>query len=321
MPLTTKHLSAIVACYRDAGSIRAMYQRLTTVLSAVTAHYRIIYVNDASPDDTEAILQALALADPRVTVITHSRNFGSQMAFTSGMTVADGDAVVLLDGDLQDPPEIIPAFVERWLQGYEVVYGVRVARRGETAVRKLGYKLFYWLFQKLADVRVPIEAGDFSLMDRKVAEILVAMPERDRFLRGLRAWVGFRQIGVPYERAERYAGATTNSFLSNFRWARRGIANFSIKPLEYVTYLAILVAVLSAMAIVGYVVISIVYPDAPRGFLTLLVVTLFLGSVQLLSLAVIGDYVGRALEEVKQRPRFIVKEILNDPRGHKQSSA
>lgn len=321
MPLTTKRLSAIVACYRDAGSVRAMYQRLTKVLRHVTPNYRIIYVNDASPDQAEERLRALAQEDPRVTVVTHSRNFGSQMAFTSGMAVADADAVVLLDGDLQDPPELIPAFVEQWLQGYQVVYGVRVARRGESSVRKLGYKLFYWLFQKLADVRVPLEAGDFSLIDRTVVDILVAMPERDRFLRGLRAWVGFRQTGVPYEREKRYAGASTNSFLANFRWARRGIANFSIKPLEYVTYLAILVAALSAIAIVGYVVMTLWSPGAPRGFLTLLVTILFLGSIQLLSLAVIGDYVGRVLEEVKQRPRFIVKEILNNPRGQGRDPA
>jgi dolichol-phosphate mannosyltransferase len=314
MTLTTKRISAVVACYRDALSIAAMHERLTTVLSALTTSYEIIFVNDASPDDAEPRLRALAASDPHVVVVSHSRNFGSQMAFASGMRVATGDAVVLLDGDLQDPPEIIPQFVAKWLEGYDVVYGVRTSRLGESLLRRAGYRMFYRMFRRLADVNIPLDAGDFSLMDRRVVAVLSDMPERDLFLRGLRAWVGFRQIGVPYERAERFAGATTNSYLGNFRWARRGFANFSVKPLEYVTYLAVAVAILSAVAIVGYVIAYFTVPTAPRGFLTLLVAVLFLGSIQLLSLAILGDYLGRIFEEVKRRPRYIVRDVLNDPR-------
>jgi dolichol-phosphate mannosyltransferase len=314
MTLTTKRISAVVACYRDALSIAAMHERLTKALGSVTTNYEIIFVNDASPDDAEPRLRALAAVDPHVVVVSHSRNFGSQMAFASGMRVATGDAVVLLDGDLQDPPEVIPQFVAKWLEGYDVVYGVRTSRLGESWLRRAGYRTFYRLFQKLADVNIPLDAGDFSLMDRRVVAVLSEMPERDLFLRGLRAWVGFRQIGVPYERAERFAGQTTNSYLGNFRWARRGFANFSVKPLEYVVYLAVAVALLAALAIVAYVIAYFAIGGAPQGFVTLLVAVLFLGSIQLLALAILGDYLGRIFEEVKRRPRYIVREVLNAPR-------
>lgn len=314
--MTEKMLSAVVACYNDGGSVRLMYERLKKALASVTPHYEIIYVNDASPDNAGEILRELAARDERLTVITHSRNFGSQMAFTSGMTQAIGEAVVLLDGDLQDPPELIPAFAKKWLEGYEVVYGVRVRRRGESRFRQLGYRMFYRLFRRFSYVPIPLDAGDFSLLDRKVYLALAAMPERDRFLRGLRAFVGFRQIGIPYERAARYAGETTNSLLANFRWARRGIFSFFYKPLEYVTYLSMLTALFAGVAIVGYVAAYFLVPNTPKGFLTILVAVLFLGAIQLTSIAVLGEYVSRIFEEVKQRPRFIVKEIVND---HKKS--
>ncbi len=314
MPLTTKRVSAIVACYRDAEAIQTMYERLTRALGEVTDDFEIVWVNDASPDDSEPRLRAIADRDRRVVVVTHSRNFGSQMAFASGMTASTGDAVVLMDGDLQDPPEVIPQFAAAWLAGADVAYGVRVRRHGESLIRRVAYRIFYRLFRWLADVKIPVDAGDFSMIDRKVVDVLIAMPERDLFLRGLRAWVGFRQVGVPYERAERFAGTSTNSFLGNFRWARRGFTNFSVKPLEYVTYLAIGVSALSGLGILAYLAIYLV-KGAPSGFMTLLIIGLFLGSVQLLSLAVLGDYLGRIFEEVKQRPRFIVRDVQNDHRG------
>jgi glycosyltransferase involved in cell wall biosynthesis len=321
MTQTTRPITAIIACYNDGGSVRAMYTRLSQVLEAATPHWQIVFVNDASPDDAAVILRELAAADRRVVVVTHSRNFGSQMAFSSGMRVATGDAVILLDGDLQDPPEIIPQFIVKWLAGYDVVYGVRRRRHGESAFRRAGYKVFYRLFRKLADVTVPVDAGDFSLIDRKVFTILRDMPERDLFMRGLRAWVGFRQIGVEYDRAERYDGRSTNSLIGNFRWARRGITNFSVKPLEYVTYLAMFVSALAALGIFAYVAVYFLQPDAPRGFMTILVAVLFLGAVQLLALAVLGDYLGRIFLEIKGRPRFIVTDIQNDPRVNAEDAA
>jgi len=311
--MTDKKISAVIACYLDEPAISLMYERLTRTFTQVTPNYEMVFVNDGSPDNSEAILTALAGRDPRVVVITHTRNFSSQNAFLSGMHVATGDAVVLLDGDLQDPPELIPQLVERWLAGYEVVYGVRVKREASLFLRA-AYKLFYRILQKLAYVRIPLDAGDFSLLDRRVVETLKDLGERDIFLRGLRAWIGFRQTGVPYVRPARMFGRTTNSLIKNVRWARKAIFAFSFAPLEWVSYVAGLVTILAAIGIVVYIVLAIFYP-APRGFLTLLVVSLFLGSVQLLALSVIGEYVAKIFEEVKGRPHYIVRSILNDPRG------
>ncbi len=311
--LTEKTISVVVACYRDAGSVREMYRRLTEVLGQVTPRHEIIYVNDNSPDNAEELLAELAAEDARVTVISHSRNFGSQMAFTSGMRQSAGDAVILMDGDLQDPPEVIPALVGEWLAGYDVVYGVRERRR-ESRLMEAARKAFYRIYRRLSYLEMPLDAGDFSVLSRRVVEALLSMPERDRFLRGLRTWVGFRQTGVAYTRAERFAGESTNSLLDNIRWARRGIFSFSYKPLELISLLAFLVTLATGVGIAFYIAFYFIVPSAPRGFLTLLVAVLFLGSVQLFCLSILAEYMGRIFEEVKQRPPFIVRGILNDHR-------
>ena len=311
--LTDKTISVVVACYRDAGSVQEMYRRLTAVLENVTLRYEIIYVNDNSPDNAEELLMEIAERDPRLTVISHSRNFGSQMAFTSGMRQSLGDAVILMDGDLQDPPEVIPALVSEWVKGYDVVYGVRERRR-ESRLMEAARKIFYRLYRRLSYLDMPLDAGDFSIMSRCVVESLLQMPERDRFLRGLRSWVGFRQTGVPYVRAERFAGQSTNSFLDNIRWAKRGIFSFSYQPLEMISLLAFLLTLLTGLAIVFYIAVYFLIPNAPRGFVTLLVAVLFLGAVQLFSLSILAEYVGRIFEEVKQRPPFIVRRMVNDHR-------
>jgi polyisoprenyl-phosphate glycosyltransferase len=305
-------LSAVIACYRDAPAVPHMYQRLKKVFAEMDVEGEIIFVNDASPDDAAQVLADLAANDPWVVVVNHSRNFGSQAAFTSGMRLATGDAVVLLDGDLQDPPELIPRLYERWCEGYHVVYGERVQREA-TRFLRFAYKAFYRVFRALSYVNVPRDAGDFSLIDRRVVEVMNRMPERDRFLRGLRAWVGFKQIGVPYIRPERMFGRTTNSLLKNIAWARKGILSFSYAPLEAISYLAFGVTALSALAILFHLVSFFALRRAPSGFMTLLTAVLFLGGVQLLCLGIIGDYLGRVFEEVKRRPRFIVESVLNHP--------
>jgi glycosyltransferase involved in cell wall biosynthesis len=226
-----RKISAIIACYRDAQAIPIMYDRLVAVFTKLDVDFEIIFVNDASPDDAEAVLEQLSERDARVIAVTHSRNFGSQSAFTSGMRICSGDAAVLLDGDLQDPPELIEAFYAKWLEGYDVVYGARVARDANRFLR-VSYKIFYRLFRAASYVPVPLDAGDFSLMDRRVIDALNSLPETNRFLRGLRAWVGFRQIGVPYHRPERMFGTTTNSLLRNIGWARKAIFSFSYIPLR-----------------------------------------------------------------------------------------
>ncbi len=306
-------LSAVIACYRDAPAVPVMHERLTAAFTGLGVDYEIIFVNDASPDDARSLLADLAAHDPHVTVINHTRPFGSQSAFTSGMVVATGDAVVLLDGDLQDPPELIPAFVERWREGYDVVYGERVDREGKRRAR-LGAKLFYRLFRVSANVEVPLDAGDFSLMDRRVVDAINRLPENHRFIRGLRAWVGFRQTGVPYLRPERPFGRSTNSFLKNLGWARRAIVSFSFVPLDIITWLGLALVAVSSLAIVAQIVARLVVPEAvPKGVTTLLVVGLFLGGIQLLCLSIIGSYLAHMYEESKGRPAFLVDEIINPP--------
>jgi polyisoprenyl-phosphate glycosyltransferase len=308
-----KKLSAVIACYRDGPAVPQMYERLCSTFDRLDVDGEIVFVNDASPDDAGQVLSELAGHDRRVVVITHSRNFGSQSAFTSGMRVSTGDAVVLMDGDLQDPPELIDKFYERWLEGYDVAYGERVSRDASPYMRVL-YKAFYRLFRATSYVRVPVDAGDFSLLDRRVVVALNMLPENNRFLRGLRAWVGFKQIGVPYVRPERMFGRTTNSFLRNLQWARQAILSFSYLPLDLITWIGLGTVAAAIVAIAAQIVLRLVAPSSvPSGFTTLIILILFLGGVQLLCLSIIGSYLAHIYDEVKRRPPYIVDAILNKP--------
>jgi dolichol-phosphate mannosyltransferase len=307
-------LSAVVPCYREGESVPVMHERLTTVFEELGVDWEIIFVDSGSPDGTPQVLAELAARDRRVTVVRHTRPFGSQSAYSSGMRLATGDAVILLDGDLQDPPELIPAMVARWREGYEVVYGERVAREGP-AVMNAARKAFYRIFQRLAYVSMPIDAGDFSLLDRRVVDAINALPETHRFVRGLRAFVGYRQIGVPYERPERLFGRSSNNFLANFGWARRAIISFSYVPLDLIGWLALITTVASLVAAIVEIVLKIVDPNAaPKGYATLIVVVLFVGGVQLICFSVIGSYLAHMYEEVKARPPYILDRVLNPPR-------
>jgi polyisoprenyl-phosphate glycosyltransferase len=306
-------ISAVIACYRDAPAVPIMYERLVAAFVEVEADYEIIFVNDGSPDDAATVLADLAERDPKVVVINHARAFGSQSAFTSGMRIATGDAVVLLDGDLQDPPEVIPSFVEKWREGFDVVYGERVQREAPLHMQAF-YKVFYRIFRRLAYVDIAVDAGDFSLIDRRVVDAINAMPETHRFLRGMRAWVGFKQVGVPYVRPERMFGTTTNSLRRNLGWARRAIVSFSYAPLDLITGLAVLVVAGSFLSLLVQLVLRIADPSsAPKGITTLIAIVLFLGGIQLLCLAIIGAYLGHIYEEVKGRPPSVVESILNPP--------
>lgn len=305
-----KKISAIIACYKDEQAIPVMAQRLKATFEKIGVDYEIIFVNDGSPDQSQEVLEKLAGSDTKIKVITHSRNFGSQNAFSSGMRLCTGDACVLLDGDLQDPPELIEGFYQKWCAGYDVVYGTRV-KREMPLLWGLAYKGFYRLFQKMAYIRVPVDAGDFSLIDRKVINVLVQLPERDRFMRGLRAWSGFKQIGVPYVRPERMFGVSTNNLLSNVRWAKKGIFSFSYVPLEAISFGALLVSFLSVCAIIFQIIDRLRNPNIPQGISTVIVVCLFLGAIQLLSLAFIAEYIGKIFEEVKARPHYVVAKTIN----------
>jgi polyisoprenyl-phosphate glycosyltransferase len=313
-----KKLSAIIACYRDAQAVPIMHERLTAVFKKLGVDYEIIFVNDNSPDNAREVLAALAARDPRVVVINHSRNFGSQSAFTSGMRIATGDGAILLDGDLQDPPELIEQFYEKWTAGYDVVYGERVQREA-TWFLQIAYKAFYRLFRTASYVQIPLDAGDFSLIDRRVMNALNSLPENNRFMRGLRAWVGYRQTGVPYVRPERMFGRTTNSLLRNLGWARKAILSFSYAPLDLITWLALGTVGFSILAVVVQVALRLFFPDlAPPGFTTLISLFLFLGGIQLLCLSIIGSYLAHIYDEVKRRPPYIVESILNPPKATSQ---
>ena len=308
-------ISAVIACYRDAPAVPIMYKRLVDTFDGIGVDYEIIFVNDASPDDAATVLADLAAKDPEVVVIYHTRNFGSQNAFTSGMRISTGDAVALLDGDLQDPPELIADFYKKWKEGFEVVYGVRVKREAPFLMAG-AYKAFYRLFRATSYVPIPVDAGDFSLLDRQVVNVLNNLPENNRFLRGLRAWAGFRQTGVPYVRPERMFGTTTNSWIKNLRWARKAIFSFSYWPLEFITGIAIFTVIGSALAALAVVVVRIVNPaSVASGFTTLIVLVLFLGGIQLLCLSIIGSYLEHIYDEVKRRPPYVVESILNAPAG------
>jgi len=302
-------VSAVIACYNEAGNVREMHRRLTAVLAGLPVRYELLFVENGSTDATSSLLNELAGVDPHVKVIVLSRNFGSQSAFSCGLEYARGDCAVLLDGDLQDPPELLPQLIERWQSGYDVVYGERAQRDAPWFLR-LGYKAFYRLFSRMSYVHMPVDAGDFGLIDRRVIDVLNAMPENRRFLRGLRAWAGFRQCGVPYRRAARYSGRSSNSLFALFRWASDGIVSFSYAPLQLISLLAAVVIVLTGIALLVYLIVYFVRPGAPSGFETILVAVLFLGSVQLLCLSILGMYVARIFEEVKRRPRYLVDRVV-----------
>ncbi len=307
-------VSVVIPCYREAQSVPVMHERLTAVFQELDVDWEIIFVDSGSTDETPRVLAELASRDRRVTVVHHTRAFGSQSAYSSGMRLATGDAVILMDGDLQDPPELIPTLLARWSEGYEVVYGERIAREGP-ALMNAARKAFYRIFQRVSYVSVPVDAGDFSLLDRRVVDSINALPETHRFVRGLRAFVGYRQIGVPYVRPERLFGRSSNNFLANVGWARRAIISFSYTPLDLIGWLALFTTAASLVAAVVELALKIASPHtAPSGYATLIVVMLFVGGVQMICFSVIGSYMAHMYEEIKARPSYIVDRVLNPPR-------
>lgn len=303
-------ITAVVACYKDAQAIPEMHARLAAEFNRLGVTYEIVFVNDCSPDQSRQVLGELSIRDGNVLVVEHSRNFGSQSAFVSGMGVASGKAVVLLDGDLQDPPEVIGEFHARWKEGYDVVYGRRVKREAPFLLN-LAYKGFYRLFRRMSYIDVPTDAGDFSLIDRKVVDELLSLPEKDQFLRGLRAWVGFKQMGVSYLRPERKFGTSTNNLVKNIQWAKKGIFSFTYLPLEMMSYAGAALFILSVLGIMAQIIGKILYPDTPQGITTLIVLVLFMGGTQLLGMAVLGEYIAKIFEEAKSRPHFIRNSLTH----------
>lgn len=310
-------ITAIIACYKDAQAIPFMYERLVKTFNELKVRYEIIFVNDNSPDNQEEVINAICDKDPNVVGISHSRNFGSQSAFLSGMEIATGDCVVLMDGDLQDPPEIIPAFYEKWMDGYDVVYGVRVQREMKPHIHFF-YKSFYKIFQGLSYIPIPRDAGDFSMIDRKVVKELVDLPETEQFLRGLRAWVGFKQTGVPYVRPERMFGVSTNNWTKNIWWAKKAIFSFSFAPLELMSYAGFGLTALSILGIVWQILAKFFFfPDTPRGLSTVIILIVFFGGLTILGISFLGEYITKIFEETKKRPKYIRTRIRRGSKAYK----
>jgi dolichol-phosphate mannosyltransferase len=309
---TVYSVSAIVACYRDNQAIPIMYERLKATLTKLNVDFEIIFVNDCSPDDSEEVIRAISQNDRRVIGISHSRNFGSQSAFRSGMEIASKNACVLLDGDLQDPPELIEQFVALWRQGNDVVFGRRVKREAPLLMQ-FAYKAFYRAFDAFSYIRIPHDAGDFSLMDRRVVEAILRFPERDLFLRGVRAFAGFRQAGVDYVRPERMFGRSTNNLLKNIGWAKKGILSFSNVPLNMISMAGVTLLGLSLILGLIQAVGKLLFPDlvAP-GITTTLLLVLFFGSLNFFGIGLLGEYLAKIFEEVKARPHFIRRSVIRD---------
>lgn len=311
--LTDRMISVVVACYRDEGSVVELLRRLRITMDKITPHWEVIYVNDDSPDNAESVLLEEAKQEPRLTVISHARNFGAQIAFRTGMLQASGDAVVIADGDLQDPPELIEEFVRRWVEGHDVVYGIR-AKRHEGMVRNLGYKLFYRLLARISYLDIPLDAGEFSLMDRAVVDVILSCEECDLLIRGLRAHAGFKQVGVPFERPKRFAGESTQGLFDYFVWAVKSFTSYSLFPLRLISLGAFVMSGLTILLWLSYFSLYALGYRGPRGYMTVVSLILGLGSVTLLSLGVIGEYLGRLFLEVKQRAQPVLRTLVNDHR-------
>lgn len=310
-------LDIVVPCFNEEAVITQTHQRLTEVARGITAvSATLIYVDDGSRDGTLLKLRAIAEGDPNVRIVALSRNFGHQYALTAGLDAASGDAVAVIDADLQDPPEVITEMVARWRAGADVVYGVRATRQGESAFKRGTAHLFYRLMQKLGNADIPADVGDFRLLDRSVVDAMRTLPERDRFLRGLVVWVGFRHEGVSYERQPRAAGETKFPFSRMLSFALDGIFSFSTVPLRLVSYFGFFVSLLSMAGVAYAFYIKLFTVGVVPGWAAQWIGTLFLGGVQLLSLGVIGEYVGRIYGEVKSRPLYVVKERIGfEPRA------
>ncbi len=299
-------LSVVVPIYNEEAVIPELYRRLSQVLDQLTDSWEIVCVNDGSRDRSQELLVELHQRDPRVKLVNFSRNFGHQIAITAGMDYAQGDAVVIIDADLQDPPELITEMVAKWREGYEVVYAVRREREGETAFKLWTASLFYRLLRRITDVDIPLDAGDFRLMDRRVVLTMRRLREKHRFMRGLSSWVGFKQVGVEYDRAQRYAGETKYPLRKMMRLTMDAITSFSYLPLRLSTYFGFLLAGLSLLGILVTVALRLSGNNAFYGQATTLVSVLFLGGIQLIFLGIMGEYLGRIYDEVKNRPLYIV---------------
>ncbi|MFQ5856102.1 MAG: glycosyltransferase family 2 protein [Anaerolineae bacterium] len=310
-------LSIVAPVFNEEAILPELYRRVTAVMQEAGEPYELVLINDGSRDRSLEIMRELHEQDPRVKVVNFSRNFGHQSAITAGADYARGDAIVIIDADLQDPPEVILDLIKRWREGYEVVYAVRAEREGETWFKQVTASVFYRLVASITTVDIPLDTGDFRLMDRRVVDAMKQMREQHRFMRGLSSWVGFKQTGVKYVRRQRYAGETKYPFRKMLKFAIDGITSFSYLPLQLATYFGFFIAALSLVGIILAIILRLSGSTALYGQASTLVAVLFLGGVQLIFLGIIGEYLGRIYDEVKGRPLYIVAETLGfDEKGN-----
>ncbi len=301
-------LSVIIPVFNEEENLPALYTRLTTVLSTAVQSHEIIFVDDGSRDTSLPLLRNLAASDARVCVVELARNFGHQVAISAGLDHARGTAVIVMDADLQDPPEVLPEFIAKWREGYDVVYAIREQRK-ENMFKRAAYAAFYRLLQRVANIEIPLDAGDFCIMDRRVVDLLNGMPERNRFVRGIRSWVGLNQVGLAYERHVRHAGRPKFTFTRLVYLALDGLVSFSYLPLRIITVLGLTVSFVSLLLALFYFITKLTVGLNPPGFATLIVAVFFLAGMQLITIGVIGEYVGRIFEEVKRRPLYVVRRV------------
>ncbi len=303
--------SIVLPIYNEESNIRLIYKSLTKVLKSLKGTFEIIFVNDGSTDKTAIILQQLHKKDKHVKIINFSRNFGHQVAVSAGLSFTKGEFIAVLDADMQDPPEILPQFFEKLKEGYDTVYAIRTKRK-ESYVMRIVYSLFYHLLQSISDIYIPLDSGDFCVMNRKVVSAINKMPERNRFVRGLRSWVGFKQLGIEYERSSRYSGLSKYNFTKLFKLACDGIFSFSYVPLQLMLFIGLISIIAS-----GFVTIWVFYQkfftssyDTVPGFATTVILVTFIGGLQLFSLGIAGEYLRRMYDEIKQRPYYIIDTTI-----------
>ena len=306
-----KILSIVVPCFNEEEVISETFKRLNGFCQELSGlDVEIIFIDDGSKDKTRELLKKYAAEDDRIKVICFARNFGHQIAVTAGIDAAVGDAVVLIDADLQDPPEVIHQMIDKWTDGYDVVYGTRTERPGESVFKLATARGFYRLLNKLSDVPIPLDTGDFRLMSRAVVDTLRAMPERDRFVRGMVSWVGFEQTALPYKRAERFAGQSKYPLRKMLRFATDGILSFSTKPLQMSVGVGMISAVIALMGIAYALFLRVFTSTWVEGWTALMIAVLFIGGVQLVCIGILGEYIGRIYNEIKNRPLYVVQEYV-----------
>jgi polyisoprenyl-phosphate glycosyltransferase len=308
-----KVVSIIIPAYCEGQVVEECYKRIKSTMDSLANYdYELIFVDDGSNDDTLTILEQIAFHDINVKIISFSRNFGHQIAITAGLDRVSGDTAVIIDADLQDPPELIPKMLEKWEEGFQVVYAKRTAREGEKRLKRWTAALFYWLLNQLTDIKIPQNTGDFRLIDRKVILEMRKMKERNRFVRGLSSWVGFKQIGIEYKRNQRYAGETKYSFRKMLKFALDGIFSFSQKPLKIATNIGFFSIFVGLLLIIYVFFGKFFFPEITvPGWASLLIAVVFFGGVQLFTIGIIGEYIGRIYDEIKNRPLYIIKKEMN----------